>query len=95
MSKIIDATCSAAGIVTAEGVPIPTAQVLSEGKQTSSGLLFIDGDKARYMPSSASDIKSLITKLVTILTGLDGATNSPGAQATLISELSAFKELLK
>lgn len=70
MSKILRATCSPAGIVSAEGVEVPVAQVLSEGNQQSSGLLFMDEDEATYLPSSASDIKTTIEKVITALDNL-------------------------
>lgn len=109
MSKILNATCSDAGVVTAEGQTVPAAVVLSEGKKASSGVLLLEGDKANYLTSSASDIKTLISSLVdiinqiaTIATGLDAVTNSPGGQAaaittlqTLKTQLDATKEQLK
>lgn len=67
MSKILDATCDATGVVTADGVAVTIAEVQSEGKQASSGILIIDGDKAWYIPSSATDIKTTIEKLITVI----------------------------
>lgn len=109
MSKILDATCDATGVVTAEGQTVPAAVVLSEGKKASNGVLLLDGEKANYLPSSATDIKDLISSLVeiinqiaTIATGLDAVTVSPGGQAapiallqTLKTQLDATKEQLK
>lgn len=98
MSKILEASCSALGIVTSEGVPVPAAEVMSEGNQTSTGLLFLEGETAKYLPSSATDIKALIQNMVsilnstiTILTGLDAVTVSPGTQAANIAALTALK----
>ena len=67
MSKILDATCSPLGVVTSESTPVVSAQVLSEGKQISTGLLFIEGDKARYLTSNATDIKTSLEKTVDAL----------------------------
>lgn len=73
MSKILDATCDASGKVTADGVVVTVAEVLSEGKQDSEGLLFLEGDQARYLPSSATDIKTTIEKAIKILDDLGPA----------------------
>lgn len=67
MTKILAATCSPASIVTAAGLPVAGAVILSEGKQQSSGFLVIDGDKIWYVASSATDIKTTIEKLVALL----------------------------
>jgi hypothetical protein len=101
MCRLLEATCSAAGVVTADGVSVPAAEVLSEGKKASSGILLLEADKAKYLPSSASDIKDLITKLVeivqqieTIATGIDGASNSPGGQTSAIAQLATKRAAL-
>ena len=98
MSRILKATCSAQGKVTCEGVEIPEALVLSEGKAASDGLLFIQKNQVYYIPSSALDIKGLIEslvgivdKLILISSGLDGVTTSPGTQAANIAELTTLK----
>lgn len=84
MSKILDATCDQDGKVTADGVEVPAADVtvLSEGKQDSSGLLFMQGDKARYLPSSATDIKTTIEKLVSILQDVESALSTIASTLT-------------
>lgn len=100
-TKMLDATCDAEGKVTAAGVVVPETTVLSEGKKASSGVLLIEGEKARYVASSATDIKDLITKLVeiidqisTIATTLDGVTVSPGTATTAITQLGVLKTQL-
>lgn len=102
MSKILNATCNATGVVTAEGQTVPAAVVLSEGKKQSSGVLLMEGDKATYVTSNASDIKSLIESLVTIInqiatiaTGLDAVTVSPGSAAASIAVLQTMKTQLE
>ena len=102
MSKILDATCSEDGEVTAGGVSVESAEILSEGTKQSSGLLFLEADKARYLPSSATDIKELIEALVeivnqiaTIASGLDAVTVSPGSQAAAIAQLQTLKTELE
>lgn len=88
MSKILDATCDATGLVTAEGVPVSECEVLSEGKQASAGLMFMQAGKARYLTSSATDIKATLdavtaalTEIATTLTaigaGMTGPTTAP------------------
>ena len=99
MSKILSATCDASGKVTCEGVEIPEAIVLSLGKQASSGLLYIEADKAWYFPSSATDIESTLDeiskaleKIAAILqaigAGMTGPTTSP--PPTLATDLVAL-----
>lgn len=84
MSKIIEATCDATGKVTAEGVIVPGATVLSEGKQTSSGLLVIDGEMKKYIPSSAADIKTTIEKTVATIDSLTSVLNTISGTLTAI-----------
>lgn len=102
MSKVLSATCDANGKVTAEGVEVVGAIVLSEGKKASSGVAVLDGDKVWYLTSSATDIKDLITKLVeivnqiaTISTTLDGVTVSPGSATAAIAQLQTMKTQLE
>lgn len=84
MSKMLDATCDASGKVTAEGTLVPAAQVLSLGKQASSGLLIIEEDKARYMPSSATDIQTTIDKLISAITSISDAVTQIATTLTSI-----------
>jgi hypothetical protein len=102
MSKILDATANASGMVTADGVQVVGAIVLSEGKKASSGVAVIDGDKVWYLTSSATDIKDLIGSMVeiinqiaTIATGLDSVTTSPSSQAAAIAQLQLMKTELE
>lgn len=106
MSKVLDATCNAASIVTSEGVPIPGAVILSEGKQQSSGVLIIDGDKYWYVASSATDIKETLTQVIAALTeiattltaigaGMTGPTTAPPVTlATSVATINAKVALL-
>lgn len=82
MSKILSATCSAAGKVTAGGVEVVGAIVLSEGKQASSGLAVMDGENVWYLTSSATDIKTTIEKLTDSLTKIANMITSIGAGMT-------------
>lgn len=73
MSKILDATASASGVVTAESTAVQVAEILSEGKQTSAGVLLMQENKAWYLTSSATDIKTTIEKLISVI---ESAANS-------------------
>lgn len=66
MSKILAATC-VTGVVTCEGVVVNVAEVLSKGVGSSSGLLFLQGDKAYFIPSSATDIEATLTQVIAAL----------------------------
>lgn len=82
MSKILDATCNAAGMVSVGSVQVPAAIVLSEGKQASAGVLFMDGDKAWFMPSSATDIKATLEQVTAALTEIANALTAIGTGMT-------------
>jgi hypothetical protein len=82
MSKILSATCNSSGKVTADGVEVVGAIVLSEGKQASSGVAVLDGDKVWYLTSSATDIKTTIEKLSDSLTKIGNMLTAIGAGMT-------------
>lgn len=84
MSRIFDATCDATGKVTADGVIVTSAEVLSEGKQASEGLLFMEGDQARYLTSSATDVKTTIENLIDVLTDVTAALTKVSTTLTSI-----------
>lgn len=67
MSKVLEATC-VAGVVTSELVPVPAADILSEGIGPSEGILILDEDNATYVTSNASDIKSALDSIASALT---------------------------
>lgn len=106
MSKLLAATADASGKVTADGVLVEGAIVLSLGKQASSGLLLLDGDKAWYFPSSATDIESTLTQLSTAIAkiadtftaiggGMTGPTTAPPPTLpTAVAELMQIKTQL-
>lgn len=101
MSKILSASCTGK-VVTAEGLPVSTAEILSEGNGVSEGALLMDEEKQYYITSNATDIKQtldalnqLIPKLVTIITsigaGMTGPTTAPPPTlATQLAELTAI-----
>lgn len=96
MSRVLEATCDGAGKVFCEGIHITTAVILGEGTEASEGILVLDGVKATYIASNASDIKELIegaasilSSIQSILSGLDGVSTSPGSLAGTIAALTA------
>lgn len=72
MSKMLEATC-VAGIVTADGIPVVEAQVLSEGMGSSSGVLILDGSEAKYIAKTSPDLKLALTQISTALTNIAAA----------------------
>ena len=84
MSKVLEATADASGVVTADGVPVPAADLISEGKQASSGILIIDGLKAWYIPSSATDIKTTIENLIDVIDATAAAITKIGTTFTAV-----------
>ncbi len=84
MSKILDATADANGKVFYLGSPVESATVLGEGKQQSVGLLFLDADKARYLPSAGSDLKTTLTNLIDALDDINSALTTVSTTLTAI-----------
>jgi hypothetical protein len=74
MSKILEASCEN-GVVTAEGVVVPNAEILSSGIGASQGTLILDGDKAWYLPKASSNLETTLTQTISALSqikiGLD------------------------
>lgn len=76
MSKILPASCDASGVVKCEDYIVPEAIVMTEGKQASEGLLFMDKGLMRYIPmKQTSDLITLLDKISAALdqiaTGLE------------------------
>lgn len=84
MSKVLAATCSAAGVVTSDGVVVPGAEILSEGAQASSGVLILDKGLKTYLTSSAADVKSTLEKVSTSLDDLASVLNTIATALTSI-----------
>lgn len=81
MSKALEATC-VAGVVTAGGIPVPAADILSKGIGPSTGILILDEDRAKYVTSNATDIESTLTQIASALTTISTALTSIGAAMT-------------
>jgi len=102
MSNILDATCSASGEVTADGVKVPVAQLFGAGKQASSGILVLQDGKAYYIPISYSDLKTTLEKLsaavgqiastlTSIGAGMTGPTTAP--PPTLVTDVATLNSI--
>lgn len=78
MSKSLEATC-VLGVVTAEGVPVPSATVLSEGVGPSTGVLVLDDEKAFYLAKTSPDLKSTLEQVIAALTQVATSLTTLGA----------------
>lgn len=102
MSRLLEATCSA-GVVTCEGVPVPAAEILSEGVGSSAGFLILDGEKAYYVAKTSPDLKTTLEQvssalgaIVSALSTIDakpvggsGSAPAPGAAGNITTINSA------
>ncbi len=84
MSKMIEASCIG-GIVTADEVSIPAAVIMSEGVAASEGILILDEERAKYITSSAQDLKTTIEDLITILGDVKNALSSIDGVGSLVT----------
>ncbi len=83
MPRALEATCDA-GIVTAEGTPVPGAIILSEGVSSSSGFAIFDLDKVYYVSKTSPDLKTTLEKMVDALTDIAAALQSLDTAGFLI-----------
>lgn len=78
MSKVLEATCDE-GIVKVQGVALPDAKILSEGKGSSTGVVIIDADKQYYIADTTPNLDTTLGKLIDVLgevkTGLEKAAD--------------------
>lgn len=109
MTRVVQASCSG-GEVTAEGVKVETAVILSEGEGESQGALVMDREKQFYIPNTTPDLNTTLEKLIAalnhVVTGLnaagsalDGISGGAGvpvtAAATQITPIVTELETLK
>lgn len=90
MSKMLEASC-VAGVVTAEGIPVPAAEILSQGVGASSGRLFIDENDAVYIPDATPDLKTTLDKVLSALDQVVTALNATAVALTAIDAAAAAK----
>jgi hypothetical protein len=88
MSKLIEATCQN-GVVTADGVPVPAADILSEGVGSSEGVLLLDGEQAKYLAKISPDLKTTLDKLITALEKIASALSAIDGVGSLITTCGA------
>lgn len=96
MSKVLLGTCQD-NQVEVDGLEIP-CDVLNFGKGSSSGLVVLtDGLRPKYLTSNHEDIselidelKSVLNQVVTVLSGLDAVTTTPGSQAANITQINTL-----
>lgn len=82
MSKVLEASCDASGVVTCEGFTIEDVVILSEGKQASTGVLIVDGLNSYYITSNASDLITTLDKISLSLTQIASALTAIDAKPT-------------
>ena len=80
-----------AGVVTAGGVPVPAADILSEGVGESSGVLILDKDKAKYIAKTSPDLETAIDKILSALDQVVTALNASAVAMTAIDAAAAAK----
>lgn len=74
--KLLSATCIA-GVVTADGLPVVGATVLSEGLGPSSGILVLQDDDGKYYIAKTSpDLNTTLTQLITALSHIASALSA-------------------
>jgi hypothetical protein len=97
MAKVLEATCEA-GVVRYQG-RVVSAEILSEGVESSEGILILDRENAYYVAKTSPDLKMIITDLkaildqiVSVLGPIDGAAGSgqAGGISGIASAASAF-----
>ena len=84
MSKMLDASC-VGGVVTAEGFPVVSAEVMSEGIGASEGILLMDEDNAKYLAKITPDLKSTLEKLSSCIDTIKSALQAIDSVGTLVT----------
>lgn len=80
MTKLLPATCEGSE-VTCEGQVIE-AVIVSQGSESSSGVVLIDSDKAYYIANISPDLSTIITDLSTMLNSIASLFTSIGSGMT-------------
>lgn len=83
MSKALAATC-VSGIVKVGSLPVPTAEILSNGIGESSGVLILDEDEQHYIADTTPDLESTIEGLSATLADITAALTTIGTALTAI-----------
>lgn len=80
--KALSATCENK-VVTADGVSVPAAEILSEGVGASSGVLIIDEDRAKYIADTTPDLKVALEKIIAALGQVSSALSTLAGKSYL------------
>lgn len=67
MTKVLPATCQAQ-VVTADGLPLTGATILSQGVGSSEGIAVLDEDQSFYVADITPDLKTTLEKVIDALT---------------------------
>ena len=84
MSRIFEATCSAAGIVSIEGFSLTEVDVIGAGQAESEGIALIQGGKVFYIPSATSNLVDTIDQIISSLEAISEALNKVGTTFTTV-----------
>ena len=83
MSRALEATVSG-GVVKVGGLTITGAVIFSQGAADSSGILFLQDDKAYYFPNATDDLDSTLEQVITALGKAVDSINKIGTTLTAI-----------
>jgi hypothetical protein len=74
--KLLAATCIG-GLITADGLPVIGATILSEGLGPSSGILVLQDDDGKYyIAKTSTDLNTTLTQLITALSHVASALSA-------------------
>lgn len=88
MAKVLNASC-VGGVVSAEGVSVPNAVILSEGVGASAGVLILDGPRAYYAARTTPDLETTLENLILALDQVKSALDSAASALTTIDNKPA------
>lgn len=74
MSKVIESSC-VGGVVTAEGFPVTTAEIISSGVGQSDGVMLMEKDKQYYIPNTQPDLNKTLDDTIKALGKISDAIN--------------------
>lgn len=93
MARIFPATCIA-GVVQVDGHTIlPTPTIISQGTQSSTGVMILHGNTAYYVATNATDLADTLTQvqnvLGTVASSLNALAGGIGIPALILSTAAA------
>ncbi len=78
MTRILEASC-VGGVVTCDGDVVTPVTILTQGVQSSTGILILDGELSTYVATNTTDIVTTLTKLGSVLSTIASALTALGA----------------